>query len=142
MTARKRRTGDLRALCAQVHDDDGVDPREAFSRLDTSRTKGHRKARQLCKQVLRAIDTTLAGDCGDPLLLDLQVLAVDPAPDASHLLVTVQLSGRDESATVEAAYARLEQVGGFLRSEIARAITRKRAPQLSFRVLTRKQVEP
>ena len=47
-----------------------------------------RKAFQLCHQVAETLEEVLA-ECGDGVLQALRVLDVEPAPDASRLLVTV-----------------------------------------------------
>jgi ribosome-binding factor A len=75
------------------------------------------------------------GECGDDLLQSLQVMSVDPAPDASQLVVTVRAGLPGESLDPTDVLAHLERVMGKLRYEVAAAITRKRAPKLIFRVL-------
>ena len=73
----------LRSLCAEVHADDGSDPR-VFFRKDGSRAKPGHKARQLCQQVLEVLDALLAEPTSGrrPAQLDLAVVeAVEPAPD-------------------------------------------------------------
>src|SRR5687768_1969741 len=52
------------------------------------------KTQQLCRQVSRALSLALAGECADPMLQDLVVHSVLPAPNASRLLVNVYLSTR------------------------------------------------
>ncbi|WP_435010025.1 ribosome-binding factor A [Tundrisphaera lichenicola] len=123
----------LRSLCAEVHADDGSDPR-LFFRKDGSRGKPRHKARQLCRQVLEVLDS---------LLDDLAVVSVDPAPDAATLLVTV--AGRPAILPVSPStiLERLDRASGWLRSEVASAITRKRAPLLVYRVVEfRNGIEP
>src|SRR5258708_5523721 len=53
------------------------------------RQKPDRKVLQLCRQVERSIGAVLRGGCADPVLQDLAVESVRPAPDAGRLLVTV-----------------------------------------------------
>ncbi|MGO8745719.1 MAG: hypothetical protein ACLQNE_06990 [Thermoguttaceae bacterium] len=77
----------------------------------------------------------LSGECGDDLLQSLQVVAVDPAPDASQLVVTVRAGLPGEGVDPAEVLSRLNTVMGKLRCEVATAITRKRAPKLVFRVL-------
>ncbi len=53
---------------------------------------------QLCHQVAETLEEVLA-ECGDVVLQDLRVLDVEPAPDASRLLVTVAVDAMpDDSA--------------------------------------------
>jgi len=86
------------------------------------------KTAQLCRQVFRALSLAL-GDCADDVVRDLVLHDVTPAPDASRLLVRV---GLPAGAPVTDALAHLEQASGFLRAQVAAAITRKRAPELLF----------
>jgi len=124
----------LRTHCAEVHTDDGSDPR-VFFRKDGSRAKTDHKARQLCQQVLEILDALLAGQAGDDRLLDLAVVAVEPAPDSSRLLVTVTPRASDIPPDPREILASLDRASGWLRSEVASAITRKRAPLLAYRIV-------
>ena len=69
------------------------------------------------------------------MLHELIVLSVVPAPNAARLLVTVALPS---SAGVRAdeVMRRLLNVSGHLRSELAAAVSRRKAPELTFRVVT------
>jgi ribosome-binding factor A len=122
----------LSSFCAEVHSDDGLDPRDYFRKEDRPNRAG-RKALQLCSQVADTLNLVLGGESADPILQSLQIAEVRPAPDASQLLVLmIPASGSDPASAgeVEAALARAV---GWLRTEVAAAITRKRAPQLMFR---------
>ena len=116
----------------EVNADDVADPR-VFFRKEGSRDKPRHKARQLCRQVAEVLDSLLSGDSGDELLNDLAVVAVEPAPDAATLLVTV--ASRGPAPDPAAILGRLDRASGWLRSEVAAAITRKRAPFLAYRVV-------
>jgi len=122
----------LLAHCGELRDDDCVDPREYFRPAANSSRR--RKTRQLCSQIAQALSMILASEFDDELLLGLTVLAVEPAPNESQFLVILQ-SDQAEPPVREEILRRLSQATGFLRSEIAAAITRKRAPQLLFRLL-------
>ncbi len=123
----------LRALCGELHDDDGVDPHEFFQPT-RKRGKDRRKSKQLCRQVEKTLDLVLSGETGDELLGDLRIVSVTSA-DSTALLVTVIADvppDRFDRAEIE---ARLAKMSGRLRSEVARAITRKRTPLLIFHLL-------
>ena len=124
----------LQSLCTEVHPDDGADPRYFF-RKDGDRKPGRRKAEQLAKQVGAILDSLLAGATADPVLNGLTVVAVEPAPDAATLLVTVTRTEGAEVTSPAAILAHLGRAAGWLRSEVATAITRKRAPMLVYRVV-------
>ena len=132
MNRRLRSHDDLSKLRAAADADDGQDPREFFKPKTTSRGQG-RKTQQLCAQVADTLQHVL-GAAADLQLQSLQVAEVTPAPDAAQLLVLLApLPGGEFDAA--AADAALLRAGGWLRSEVAAAIHRKRAPSLIFRVL-------
>jgi len=96
-----------------------------------------RKVRQLCRQVQEAVSTAL-GSLDDDLLNSTWVAGVEPEPDASRLVVFIEVG---DEVSSESLFARLDRVGGWLRSEVAAAITRKRTPSLVFRVLLRERTD-
>jgi ribosome-binding factor A len=134
MTAKKKPSRkEMLSVCNEIHPDDGVDPRE-LARPGRPR-KDQRKARQLCRQVAETLSQVLSGECGDEVLQSLHVMAVDPAPDASQLVVTVRAGLPGEVIAPDVVQAHIAAAMSKLRSEVAAAITRKRAPSLIFRVL-------
>ncbi|MCB9602058.1 MAG: ribosome-binding factor A [Sandaracinus sp.] len=87
---------------------------------------------QVAGEVRRSIDLVLAGTT-DGRLAGAWVAEVTPAPDASRLLVVVEVPpGTD----LDAAYGLLGEMHGFLRAEIASAIDRRKTPDLFFQVRT------
>jgi ribosome-binding factor A len=133
MTARKR-TDRLSQYRAAADADDGADPREFFRKEGFAERTG-RKSHQLCAQVADTLSQIFGGECGDQVLQSLMVLEVVPAPDASQLLVRVGPVTRDLKLGTAEVTAALDRAAGWLRSEIAAAITRKRAPRLVFRFI-------
>jgi ribosome-binding factor A len=97
--------------------------------------KTHRKALQLCAQVMRTLNTVLVGE-SDAVLRDLLVVEVVPAPDTKRLLVSVVLTPSAAELDPVEVLASLHHAQGHLRTEVAAEITRKKAPELSFRVLS------
>jgi len=95
----------------------------------SSGRQSERKARQFCRQVQRALNLALADRHADDGLNELFVEDVSPAPDSGHLLVHVVIPADRPVADVLGA---LRRDAPRLRSEVAAAITRKRAPELSF----------
>ena len=90
---------------------------------------GEHKARQLCRQAQRALNLALAGRGSDPDLGEFYVEAVTPAPGCGHLLVHfVAPAGRP----LPDVLASLRREAPWLRAQVARAINRKQAPELSF----------
>jgi ribosome-binding factor A len=95
----------------------------------SSRRQVERKTQQFCRQVQRALNVALAdrgvGDGFDGLFVE----EVSPAPDCGRLLVHVLVPG---SLSVGDVMVALSRESPRLRSEVASAITRKRAPELCF----------
>ena len=87
------------------------------------------KTRQLCHQVQRALNLALAAKYAGEALETVFVSDVLPAPGCGHLLVHVVIpDGRSTSDVLRELRARTPG----LRAEVARSISRKRAPELSF----------
>lgn len=137
MKRRKTVRSQRDALCDELHEDDGIDPRQFFR---PERKKNDRKAWQLCKQVERALSLALAA-CHDDVLRDLLVHSVVPAPDSSRLLVTVQPGPQAQPVDLSEIQQRLDRVRPFLRHQAAAAICRKKAPELFFDALPREGVQ-
>jgi ribosome-binding factor A len=116
----------MSSLCEPQRDED-PDP---FSDNKRRRCADHKTLR-LCRQVLEALQISVAGECGDEVLQQLFIAAVTPAADPSKLEVTVELP-RDVSPAD--ALAHLEKARGLLRTLVAQAICRKKVPDLVFRV--------
>lgn len=136
MTLDKRARDEMLAHCGRVHEDDGVDPREFFKKRGSRTTPNSRKAAQLCSQVAETLGLVLAGELDDELLHNLQVVSVEPAPDATQLLVIVRADLPTAATNAQQIAERLATIAGWLRTEIAGSITRKKAPRLVFHILS------
>lgn len=93
--------------------------------------RSHHKDRQVCRQVADAVGWYLA-DADDPLLSGLMVIDAAPAPSAARVLV-ILAPGSGEVDAAE-AMRRLAEVKDEVREEVAAEVTRRRAPELVFRV--------
>lgn len=118
---------ELAQLCGELGPGDGDDPR--YDRTSSRKHRTERKAWQLCKQVATTLQLSLDGS-DDPRLRSIQVLAVQPAPDASHLCIRVAPKP-DATHSMEVLNDRLEAARSDLRFVVAQAITRRRAPELT-----------
>ncbi len=97
-----------------------------------SQRGGDRKTLQLCRQIERALSFALS-DCDDDVTSNLVVQSVSPAPNAGRVLVLVSSLAPD--ATPQQVLAALDRHAGKLRSEVAAAITRRKAPELTFQFI-------
>ena len=134
MALNRRQREQLRALCGEIHEDDGVDPRKYFKPA-REREQDDRKSRQLCRQVQKTLDLVLTGDAGNDLLSNLRIVSVLPGRDASRLLVSVSADVPREKFDRERIETQLALIQGRLRSEVSAAITRRKTPVLTFQVL-------
>ncbi len=134
MTFNQRQREQMRALCGELREDDGIDPRDLF-KPSKKRDKEHRKAKQLCRQVQKTLDLVLSGEIRDESLNGLKIASITPGADSSRLVVTVIAdvpAAELDRADIE---RRLATVEGQLRSAVAQAITRKKTPLLVFQIL-------
>lgn len=134
MKRKKPGPRDFESLCSEPGAEDGADPREYFR---VRPNPDRRKAVQLAGQVRRTLEMVMAGESRAEVLVDLLILAVEPAPDSSHFVVVVT----GDVAEAEAVAA-LGRAASWLRSEVAAAIHRRRAPLLTFRFLPGQEVQP
>ncbi len=95
---------------------------------ESSRRQVERKTHQFCRQVQRALNVAFA-DRPSELFDGLFVEEVSPAPDCGRLMVRVLVP---EGLSIVGVMMALSQESPRLRSEVASAITRKRAPELCF----------
>ena len=91
------------------------------------RAQTSRKTAQLCHQVLETLEQVLA-EQEDEVLQGLHVMAVEPAPDGSHLLVSLAPGPGIPLLRPDDIIQRLQDASGQLRTEVAAAITRRRGP--------------
>jgi ribosome-binding factor A len=98
----------------------------------TRRGGTNSKLVQLCHQVEEALSCAFLGSA-NPILRDLYVIGVEPLRGASLLRVLVTIDGQDyDNKQIEQALSRAQ---GYLRSEVAYEVHRKRVPGLEFVVV-------
>ena len=140
MSLSRRQRQQMLAHCDQIHADDGVHPRDFFESPSTGSPtsrrvkRANRSAQQLCRQAWEALSLSLSADGRDPLLQEVQIHRVSPAPDASRLLVVVAMDDDRQLARRDEVLDRLREHAGRLRAELAASINRKRVPHLVFEV--------
>jgi ribosome-binding factor A len=130
MSRRKRKADDLKPFAAELSGEDGSNAKEFHTRPWNKPRQASRKGQQFCSQVKDVLRSVFAG-CADPVLQQLTVVLVQPAPHTGRLLVLVS-SSTDASEIVKAS---LMRAAGFLRTELATAVSRRSVPELVFEVL-------
>lgn len=126
MSRKRSRGRELLSSAAEVGPEDGSDPRRFHDRRGTHGKPPGRKAHQLCGQVAQALLVILPG-LADEVLRDLTVVSVEPAPHSGRLQVTVA-----GPAPTDATDRHLRLAAGLLRTEVASAVHRRKAPELVF----------
>lgn len=128
-----RKRAEARSLCADLHSDDGPPTsRRGESRDDSTDI---RKTMQLCAQVRRALYGVIplpGSSCFEGLVVE----SVGPDPDASRLRVVISVPV-SSTWRIPALRNRLLDMAGFIRSEVAPQIHRKRVPFLAFELIPR-----
>lgn len=117
----------MRALCEEIGPEDGLSPQQLQRRRHAERREINAKDRRLCGQAARSLNLTLP-TAADPRLRALLVLRVAPAPDLRRLCAYYDPGEQPISET----QAALEAARPWLRAELARALHRKRVPELRF----------
>lgn len=130
MSRRRQKADEFASLAGDRSPEDGSDPKDFHAKPWNQPKQAGRKAQQLCGQVKDALHLALAA-CGDPAVWAAAVVSVEPAPHSGRLLVILAARPGD-GPSVAAGVAR---ASGHLRSEVARAISRKFAPELVFEVI-------
>ncbi|MCO6437450.1 MAG: hypothetical protein J5J06_10215 [Phycisphaerae bacterium] len=130
MPSSKRNKEDLRAYSAELHPDDGIDPREDKKHTVDRTKKDDRKLQQLCKQVASVLRLVLPSL---DVLTDVAVVSVVPAPNAGRLRVIV---AAPDTADRQHIAMRIEHCSGYLRWEVGQAVARRRVPELVFSIIS------
>jgi ribosome-binding factor A len=85
---------------------------------------------QVCRQVHDALSLALA-EVDDPVIDQLALISVEPAPNAGRVLVTF---AAPDGVDPDDALERIRELGPELREEVAAEVHRRRAPELVFRI--------
>lgn len=131
MTMDQRTRRQILGYCLEIHDDDGDAARRSL-RKKAVRKKVNHKVQQLCRQAWETLALAMAEDSGNDDLVHIQIVTVEPAPDASRLRVVVTADNILEPEARRELELRLQSHAGRLRCAVAAAITRRKAPALVF----------
>jgi len=134
--ARERRLPRTNEVCAFEE----ADPEVFFGSKD-GRRRTNWKEMQLCRQVERAASMALASECEAEALAGAAVAAVEPAPDARRLRITVVLPPGAEVSSLDGGWVALAACANLVRAEVARSIHRKRVPEIVFDLRLAGEVE-
>ncbi len=131
MSRRRQKADEWTDLAADNGPEDGGDPKEFHAKPWNAPKRASRKSQQLCAQVQDALRVAVAA-CSDPAVQVATVGAVQPAPHSGRLQVMIFAPADVGRAAVAAG---LNRAAGHLRAEVARAVSRRHAPELVFEVV-------
>ena len=112
--------------------DDGTSVRSDFR--ESGRRIRPSKNEQLCAQVRRALEFALLGELHDERLLDVMVDDVRPGSEPGRMVATFAVADGATVEHIDEVRRVLESARGLLVAEVARAINRRRVPDLVFEV--------
>ena len=125
-----------RSLVAEIREGDGVNPKLEKEKT-LKRSRAH-KNQQLSKTVMQVLSLVFQGETVEPVFSDLLVDRVDLNSESQFFEVTLrpcQMDGNSETVTETEVLHALTRAKGYLRTEVAHAINRKRVPKLRFKYL-------
>ena len=136
MSISRRIREQMLALCGSIGEEDGLSRKEAKKLTGASSSRNqpgdqHRQLR-LCKQISHTLSLFVQGL---PLAYDVRVTDVVPGQQMSYVVVRICCSDASNANSKQEILRELGEIEGWLRVEIARAITRKRVPRLRFEVV-------
>lgn len=136
MVTSKKLREQLLELCGSLGDEDTKSPKEFHQKKTYKKRLGHKNL-QLCEQVGRTLMLVLP-ESKEERIRDLIVERVRLGKNAGGLRVELR---QPDVTPVESRdlLALLRAEEGWLRSEVANAITRKRVPRLTFEFVIRIQ---
>ncbi|MEM7316890.1 MAG: ribosome-binding factor A [Planctomycetota bacterium] len=131
MNLSKKTREEMLRYCANIDNDaDGKNPRDDKSiHSYEKRDPAIYRQQRLCRQIAETLSLALS-DAPDPLVAAAQLLMVKPRKGAKSVTVRVATTDADIAQLREA----LQASEGWLRSEVAAAISRKRVPRLVFEI--------
>ena len=139
MASQRKRWARTRAPADGVPVFDDVDPDVFFNPQPKTNRNHERQTSRVCRVAYRVVSELLMAEVSDPWLQSLQVMGVEPAPDASRLVVRV--CSDEHALSSEIMEQRLQRAQGLMRTALAQALQRKRTPQLAFVVVPRETEE-
>lgn len=135
---KRKRTTLPSGLAGSYDEADGKDPRFDPSPALEAGVAGkgdRRKLMQLCSQVLKTLQ--LVWPSGGDILDWTGPAEVLPAPNSHNLLIIIHCNQSPELLPDPIILDAIQQRSDDLRQEVARAISRKRTPRLSFAIMPR-----
>ncbi len=131
MSIPKRLRERMLEFCGSLSDEDGLNPRDDQSiHINRKQDTSVYRQRRLCRQITETLMLAIS-DAPDPLVANAKVLLVRPRKANKSVTVRVAVTDDVDQRLLQ---ERLKGCEGWLRSEIAAAISRKRVPRLIFEI--------
>lgn len=139
---KKRSLRELADFVASLGPEDGIPSKILKKSEAPSSGRTDKSARRLARAAERQLTLALQDARGDPVLGDLAIAGVDAVGDGTYLRVQVVPCNPTDPPPRERVLAALGQAAGWLRTELAAAVRRRRVPQLVFDYVPRAEVQP
>ena len=120
-------------LCGEVCPGDGVNPRYDSTR--SGRKTSRHKMSQVCKKASKVLVSIFQGETIEPILSSLQIVSVELDGEGQYLSVTIGHTNKDIEYDEFDIQLALSRAKGYLRTELAQSINRKRVPMLKFKYI-------
>ena len=134
--SKERKNSRIDSLVGELRDGDGIDPRleNKARQIKTLRGKPNYAVLRLGEQIHNTLVETL-GQSPDSLLASFSVGAVEPSASGTTFVVQVYSNDPSLEYDMDEVKALLKASKSTLRSEVARAVNRKKVPDFRFEVL-------
>lgn len=131
MTLSKKIREQMLTMCGSLCDDDGLDSKKFHETKKERKQSDDHKRLRLCRQVAQTLSFVFSESKVESIRC-LKLHEVIPEENRTALTVRLDRSSEFNEAEEIELLDILKEHEGWLRSEVAAAITRKRVPQLSF----------
>lgn len=139
---KKRSLRELADFVASLGPEDGI-PSKILKKSEAPASgRADKSARRLARVAERQLTLALQDARGDPVFGELAIARVDAVGDGTCLRVQVVPCNPADPPPHERVQAALAHAAGWLRSQLAAAVRRRRVPQLVFEYVPSAAVEP
>ena len=128
----------LYEFCEELSPEDGLATQDIAKFLNPKNTKPDYHQMKLCRQVRDELEMIFHGEARDEFFWNLQILDVLPIPLSHALQVRLAVSLEDDWTQSEVQEELLKRKA-WLKFEVAKAIHRKRMPELRFTLIIQEE---
>lgn len=132
MSKKKNGRDRLYEFCDELYPEDGLSSQDIFKFFQHQSKKANYHQMKLCREVRDELELILHGEARDDFWWLFQVIDVLQIENSPALEVQLEVSLLEDEMTLSDCEAELLKRKAWLKFEVARAIHRKRMPDLKF----------